>query len=140
MSAFLPLAMTFRISFAFPLVALLSVNHIRSNPIVGPANIPARVYIRSEHLDVIVSPTVAAFKGTFTFAAQALNNMNEGTQQTFMLLPIWFPQQKSSNPAVSRFWDAFGTNLFRVVRPRNREVLEKAVGLNILLGKKPVPV
>jgi hypothetical protein len=132
--------MNCRISFAVFLVFLFSIGRTGSNPIFGPANVPARVYITSEHLEVTVSPAVARFKGTFTFAAQALNDFNKEEQQTFMQLPIWFPQQKANDPAVNRFWDAFGTNILQIIRATNSEALEKAVGLKILLGNQPAPL
>jgi hypothetical protein len=129
-----------RISFVIFLAVLLSAGRGGGNPIFGPANIPARVYITSEHLEVALSPAAATFKGTFTFAAQGLNDFNKDTEQVFMQLPIWFPQQKASNPAVNRFWDAFGTNMLQVIRPTNSAVLEKAIGLKVILGNEPVTV
>lgn len=127
-------------SFAIFLVVLLSAGRGGGNPIIGPANIPASVYINSEHLEIAVSPAAATFKGTFTFAAHGLNDFNKDTEQVFMQLPIWFPQQKASNPAVNGFWAAFRTNMLQVIRPTNSEVLERAISLKVVLGNEPMTV
>ncbi len=128
--------MTCRISFVICLAVLLSIGRSGGNPIVGPENIPARVYISSEHLSVTVSSNAATFEGTFTFAAQDLNDFNKETQQTFMELPIWFPQQVSDDPTVTAFWNAFGANMLQSLNPLTTNAFEKAIGLKIVFKKQ----
>jgi len=57
-----------------------------------------------------------------------------------MQLPIWFPQQKSDDSSVTGFWNAFGTNMLKVIKPENRDAFERAVALKVLFGKQPMPV
>jgi hypothetical protein len=121
------------------LAVLLSIGRSGGNPIVGPANIPARVYISSEHLNVTVSSNAATFEGTFTFATHALSDFNKNTQQTFMELPIWFPQQFSDDPTVAAFWNAFGTNMLCGFTPPTTNAFEKAIGLKLFSEKQIKP-
>ena len=94
---------------AFAAAILLSVGIAAGNPIPGPVGV--RVYISSERLEVKVSPSEAVFRATFIFSAQDLKNANLDMQETFMQLPIWFPQQPSGALSVSAFWKTFGTNM-----------------------------
>lgn len=119
-------------------VILLFVGAANGNPVPGPMG--AHVYLSSEHLEVTVSRTDAVFKATFIFSAQDLKESDKDLQQTFMQLPIWFPQQKSDDSSVTGFWSAFGTNMLNVIRPKNKDAFEKAVALKVFFGKQPMPV
>src|ERR1017187_2535480 len=119
-------------------VILLFVSAASGNPIPGPMG--AHVYLSSEHLEITVSQTDAVFKATFTFSAQDLKGSDKDLQQTFMQLPIWFPQQKSDDSSVTGFWSAFGTNALNAIRPKYKDAFEKAVALKVFFGKRPMPV
>ncbi|HXR03589.1 MAG TPA: hypothetical protein VN836_02655 [Verrucomicrobiae bacterium] len=120
------------------IVILLFACAAGGNPIPGP--LPAHVYISSERLEATVSLYEAAFKGTFTFSAQDLKDSGKEVEQTFMQLPIWFPQQTSDDPTVVAFWNAFGTNMLNIIRPKNKETFEKAVALKVFFEKQAMPV
>lgn len=108
------------------------------NPIPGPLG--AHYYISFERLEVTVSPTDAAFKGTFEFSSPDFKDADKGTRETFMELPIWFPQQTSDDPSVNAFWRGFGTNMLNIVRPHNRDAFKKAVALKVFFGRQAMPI
>jgi hypothetical protein len=124
----------------FPIlsVLLLAICVTRGNPIPGPLG--AHYYISFEQLQVAVSPTNAVFKGTFEFSSPDLKDSDKETWETYMELPIWFPQQTSDDPSVNAFWEAFGTNIFNVIRPNNKGAFEKAVALKVFFGRQAMPV
>jgi hypothetical protein len=123
---------------AFVAAILLSAGVAGGNPIPGP--LPAHVYLSSERLEVIVSPAAAEFKATFIFSAHDIKDSDKDVLETFMQLPVWFPQQASDDPSVTGFWKTFGTNVFNRLRPENEKALEKAVGLKILVEKQSLPI
>jgi hypothetical protein len=100
----------------------------------------AHVYLSSEHLEITVSRREAVFKATFAFSAQDLKEPDKDLQQTFMQLPIWFPQEKSDDSSVTGFWNAFGTNMLNAIQPKNKDAFEKAVALKVFFGKQQMPV
>lgn len=109
-----------------------------ANPIVGPPVAP--LYISSERLEVLISPKDAKFKGTFTFAAESMSDSERDMMDSFMELPIWFPQQSSNDQSVNVFWETFGTNLFNRIQPHNKGAFESAVALKVFFRRHLMPV
>lgn len=108
------------------------------NPIPGP--LAAHYYISFERLEVTLSTTEAVFKGAFEFSSPDLKLSDNDMMETFMELPVWFPQQSSNDQTVNAFWHSFGTNMLQIIRPQNREVFERAVGLRVYFGKRLIPI
>jgi hypothetical protein len=118
------------------LMAVLFCGVCRANPL--PVAFPAedRVYMASEHLTVSVSPDVAEINGKFTFNYQP--GVPHGTS-IMLEVPIWFPEVDPEDQSVAEFWKCFRKDRgFDEIKPQERAVLEKALGLRVTLGSHPV--
>ena|ERR1044072_9162907 len=61
-------------------------------------------YIASEHLEIRLNLDAAELRGTFTFRRTADSDELPPAIPWVLELPVWFPLQNASNPAVARFW------------------------------------
>ncbi|EEF60850.1 hypothetical protein [Pedosphaera parvula] len=127
-----------RTLFALVLLVCLAVNApVNAQP--TPPGTTGRVYINSEQLAINICQDEARFKGVFTY-----NYVDEvlGREKTndliYLKIPIWFPEHNSEDPTVAAFWSAFQKDALNQITPGNREVFDKAVGLDITLGDHPV--
>lgn len=97
-----------------------------------------RVYMSSERLTAVISPDKAELKGIFTFHYRA--DVPAPGQKSYVVLeiPIWFPEERFKDASVGEFWKSFPTDVDTEVAPTNRMAFEKAIGLQVSLGGRPL--
>jgi hypothetical protein len=104
----------------------------RANPSVPLAD---TVYMSSERLTVIIGPTEAEFRGTFTF--RSAGPVSDDGEHASLAVPIWFPARaQKSNPSIAAFWSMFNSDYHSLVSTKEKEMVEKTLGLKAYIDKK----
>jgi hypothetical protein len=119
-------------------IAVLMCVVARSNPTVLTVPASDRVYMSSEHLTAVISPDEAQLTGSFTFHYRA--DVPAPGQKSYVVLeiPIWFPEERFKDASVGEFWKTFPKDADTEVAPTNRMEFEKATGLQVSLGGRPL--
>jgi hypothetical protein len=109
------------------------------------------LYMESEHLGVMVTPTDARFTGSFTFHRAVTVASEQDTRAVFEI-PIWFPEHNQKDKSVAAFWTVFakdGSSTIPAkkviwIKPEDiatmRNVLMKAIDLKVSVSGHEVPV
>src|ERR1035438_8264325 len=90
-----------------------------------------KIYIDSEKLTVIISPTNATFNATFTFAfAPSTSDVNRASSPSARVtLPLWLPESRSGDPFLEKFWKGFKRHGYEVWcdNPRDEGAFVQAI-------------
>jgi hypothetical protein len=126
------------------IIALLLLFSVQAhaNPLALPTPPTGdQIYIASEQLSISISPEDAVLKGKFTFRnSPDLEGAEKRNFPVTLKIPVWIPDTSSNDPSVAAFWNAFQKDALNQVTPVNRAVLDKAVGLDISLGERTLPL
>lgn len=116
----------------------VATSEVSANPLV----MSHPVYISSERMTVTVDRLAARFEGRFTFRSALGQNAREEIRKEPMLLqvPIWFPANAVDGDETTRaFWMTFKRDRLNWVNAENRLILDRAIGLRVLVGAEEIP-